>query len=240
MAETNALEDMGYSFAYQPILNARLGSVACYEALLRGANNESAQRVLAEMMGPRFHHQDANCRHDAIALAARLGLPCDLSLNLSPNALKQGFDPIANAIEAAGLHGFAPNRLVLEMTEHDMITDHRSLVQQLNAHRGSGVKFAIDDFGAGYAGLTLLAEFQPDIVKIDISLVRDIESKGPRQAIVRGVVRTCLDLGIDVVAEGVETDEEYWWFRDEGVELFQGFLFARPAFEQLPPAFFKA
>jgi len=69
-----------------------------------------------------------------------------------------------------------------------------------------------------------------------MQLVRDIAGNGPRQAIVRAVVQACVDLGIDVVAEGVESLAEYHWFRDEGVELFQGYLFARPGFECLPPA----
>ena len=97
-----------------------------------------------------------------------------------------------------------------------------------------GVQFAIDDFGAGYAGLNLLADFQPDTLKLDMSLVRDVESKGPRQAIVRGVIRTCQDLGIDIVAEGVESLGEYGWLRCEGISLYQGYLFARPAFRALP------
>jgi len=91
-------------------------------------------------------------------------------------------------------------------------------------------EFAIDDFGAGHAGLNLLAEFQPDLLKLDLRLVRNIERNGPKQAIVRGIRRTCTDLGIEIIAEGVESKDEYRWFRDEGVKLFQGYLFARPAF----------
>lgn len=105
-------------------------------------------------------------------------------------------------------------------------------------HRAVGLRTAIDDFGAGYAGLNLLAEFLPDMIKLDMSLIRDVERKGPRQAIIRGVRQTCQDLGIDIIAEGVETPSEYAWLRDEGITLFQGRLFAHPAFEQLPPASF--
>jgi EAL domain-containing protein (putative c-di-GMP-specific phosphodiesterase class I) len=101
-----------------------------------------------------------------------------------------------------------------------------------------GIKLAIDDFGAGYSGLNLLAEFQPDQVKIDMNLVRGIEKHGPRQAIVRGIAQVCVDLGIDVIAEGVETLQEFRWFEDQGIRLFQGYLFAKPAFEQFPAAFY--
>ena len=108
-----------------------------------------------------------------------------------------------------------------------------ALHERMNEWRGRGVLVAIDDFGAGYSGLNLLAEFQPDIVKLDMNLVRSIDSKGPRKAIVRGVLRTCRDLGLEVIAEGVETEEEFHWFRRQGVVLYQGYLIARPAFEAL-------
>lgn len=71
-----------------------------------------------------------------------------------------------------------------------------------------------------------------------MNLVRGIERNGPRQAILRGIARTCLDLGIDLIAEGVETVEEYAWFRAEGIELFQGFLLAKPVFDRLSTDFY--
>ena len=77
--------------------------------------------------------------------------------------------------------------------------------------------------------------FQPDQIKLDLTLVRGIESHGPRQAIVRAVGQVCGDLGIDVIAEGIESEDEYRWLATEGVRLFQGYLFARPAFESFPP-----
>lgn len=101
-----------------------------------------------------------------------------------------------------------------------------------------GLKVAIDDFGAGYSGLNMLAGFQPDQVKIDMNLVRGIERHGPRQAIVRAVAQVCGDLGIDVIAEGVETLAEYAWFAEHVIRLFQGYLFAKPGFESLPRAHF--
>ena len=136
--------------------------------------------------------------------------------------------------------GFPLNRIMLEVTETETIANYARFITWVHRGRALGVKFAIDDFGSGYAGLNLLAEFQPDAIKLDMMLVRDIASKGPRQAIVRGIIRTCEDLGIDIVAEGVETLDEYEWLRGEGIILFQGYLFARPAFRALPAAVFPA
>ena len=98
----------------------------------------------------------------------------------------------------------------------------------------------LEPFAAGlrdhrYSGLNLLSNFQPDQIKLDMSLIRGIERHGPRQAIARAIGHVCFELGIDVIAEGVETLEEYGWLAKAGVRLFQGYLFAKPAFEAFPP-----
>ena len=117
--------------------------------------------------------------------------------------------------------------------------------QMMAAARADGLEqpeavadFAIDDFGAGYSGLNLLAGFQPNFIKLDLELVTEIHHNGPRQAIVRGVMRTCLDLGIEVIAEGIEHQEDFDWLWSAGVRLFQGYLLARPEFETLPEPYY--
>lgn len=95
-------------------------------------------------------------------------------------------------------------------------------------------KTAIDDIGAGYSGLNLLAEFQPDLIKLDMELTRGIDSDPVRQAIVRAIIGVCLAMQIEIVAEGIETEAEYALLNDMGVHYMQGYWFARPAYEQLP------
>jgi EAL domain-containing protein (putative c-di-GMP-specific phosphodiesterase class I) len=141
-------------------------------------------------------------------------------------------------LAAAARHALPIDRVILEVTEGEVIADYAHLGQQLNKFRSMGLKVAIDDFGAGYSGLNMLADFQPDQIKIDMNLVRGIERHGPRQSIVRAVVQVCGDLGIDVIAEGVESLAEYAWFAEHGIRLFQGYLFAKPGFESLPRAHF--
>ena len=104
---------------------------------------------------------------------------------------------------------------------------------KIKHYRSTGLTFAIDDFGSGFAGLSLLADFQPDFIKLDRYIIRSIQSHKARQAIVKGVLQTCEDLAIQVVAEGVECSQEFAWLKDHGVILFQGTLFAEPRFEQL-------
>jgi len=96
-----------------------------------------------------------------------------------------------------------------------------------------GFQTAIDDFGAGYAGLGLLSKFQPDIVKLDMDLIRDIDTSTVKQSIVSGVLRILGDLGVTPLCEGVETVGEYDVLRALGVELMQGYLLAKPALAAL-------
>lgn len=232
------LEPPSCSFAFQPILSAREKAIVSYEALIRGPANEPAGMVLKRVdpaAEPPFH---AACLVSAIELAARLQLRTRVNINFPPSILRSAPDAVRELLAAAERWRIDPDRIVLEILESEIISDPDAFAADLNAYRHHGLVFAIDDFGGGYAGLNLLADFQPDLVKLDIHLVRGIERNGPRQAIVRGILRTCLDLGIDVLAEGVETEAEFAWLRNEGIELFQGYLFARPAFEQLPDTFF--
>ncbi len=225
-----------HSFAFQPIINVKSGIVISYEALVRGTNEESAASTLGLLSRPALYHFDEILRCDAILLAAKLELKCGLNLNLVPAALTTSKTAISSTMAMAAQCGFSENRITLELTENAVIDDYSSVIEAVNVYRARGVQIAIDDFGTGHSGLNQLAEFQPDSIKLDLSLIRGVESKGPRQAIIRGIIHTCIDLGIDVIAEGVETAGEYWWFVDEGVELFQGFLFAEPGFERLPQA----
>ncbi len=227
-----------YSYAYQPIIHVPSRSIFTYEALIRGPGNESGATVLQHVNPSDKNTFEAESCVAALELAARLGLSTRLNLNFSPSTLRSSPTAIASLLDAARRCGIRPTQIVLEILESEIIHTYKDLREALHEYRESGLTFAIDDFGAGYAGLNLLAEFQPDFVKLDMHLVRGIESNGPRQAIIRGIAQTCLDLGIDIIAEGVETEGEYAWFRGEGVELFQGFLFAMPTFLQLPTSFY--
>ncbi|MEO8315522.1 MAG: EAL domain-containing protein [Pseudomonadota bacterium] len=224
-----------FSYAFQPIVDAQAGSVFAHEALIRGPQGESASSVLADVDSSLIHAFDRDARIAAIRLAHRLGLPGLLSLNFLPQALDAVPDAIDSMLTAAADIDLSPRNLILEVTEGEIIHDPRRLADQLNRYRAQGLRLAIDDFGAGYAGLNLLADFQPDVVKLDMALVRGIDTHGPRQAISRAVIQACDDLGIEVIAEGIETEQEYRWFRRIGVRLFQGYFFGRPTFEAVPP-----
>lgn len=228
----------GFTFAFQPIVNVATGEIVSHEALVRGSQGEPAWSVLHQVGPPELPAFDERLRIEAIRLACALGSPCGLNLNLMPSCLALSPTAVSSTLDMVRDSGLSPEQITLEITENEIFHDLPKFSARMNEHRQSGVRIALDDFGAGYAGLSLLAEFQPDTIKLDMQLVRSIERLGPRQAIVRGIHRACTDLGIDIIAEGVETEAEFRWLFTEGIELFQGYLFARPALGRLPQAFF--
>jgi len=220
-----------YTFAFQPIVNTVARTVVSQEALIRGINQEPAWQILQQVAPMNRHLFDRESRLHAIHLAMRLGLKTLLNLNFLPQELQDSPRSVLSIIEAANVAHLPVERIVLEVTEGGVINDPTQFAKLINQYRSYGLKLAIDDFGKGYSGLNLLADFQPDQIKLDIKLIRNIDRDGPRQAIVRALRQICLDLGIDVIAEGVESVEEYAWLSNEGIRFFQGYLFARPAFE---------
>ena len=130
-------------------------------------------------------------------------------------------------------YGFPIDRIIFEIAESERVTDIVHMRSIVEHYKQRGFLTAIDDFGAGYAGLNLLAEVRVDIVKLDMALIRHIDADPGRRAIVRGVVQVCRELSMRVVAEGVETADEYLAVCDLGVDYVQGFYLARPAFESL-------
>ena len=230
----HCVSTVDFSFAFQPIVDTHARVVYSHEALVRGLHNESASEVLNRYSTDRMAAFDAACRTKAIEVAAGIGVQTHLNLNCLPCAVLNKATGLDSTIEAANKHSFPLDRIIVEVTEAEVIDDHVRFAKVVNEYRRVGVRLAIDDFGAGYSGLTMLSEFQPDIVKLDMRLVRDIQSHGPRQAIVRAIAQVCVDLGIDFVIEGVETMDEFAWFSDLGVNLYQGYLFAKPMFEAMP------
>jgi EAL domain-containing protein (putative c-di-GMP-specific phosphodiesterase class I) len=227
--------DFDFSMAFQPIVDIADGSVFAYEALVRGMHGESAASVLGRVTPENRFAFDQRCRVRAVELAAALGMTTRLHINFMPNAVYEASRCLRSTLDAAARTGFPIGRIVFETTEDERIGDPEHLKTIVEAYKHQGFLTAIDDFGAGYAGLNLLAEFQPDIVKLDMALIRGIDASKARRAIVGGIIGICRMLSIRVIAEGVETQAEAQTLRDLGITLMQGYLFAKPAFEALPP-----
>ncbi|MDQ1835034.1 EAL domain-containing protein [Massilia scottii] len=228
-------DELGFDFeyAYQPIVHLRQRAIYAHEALVRGPNGESAYSVLSKVNDTNRYMFDQACRVRAIRGAAELGIAELLSINFLPNAVYRPEACIRSTFNAAREYGFPIERIIFEVTESEQVMDRPHLVNIFEEYRRFGFRTAIDDFGAGYAGLNLLSEFQPDIIKIDMQLVRDIDTSPARQAIVSGIVSMCATLDIAVLAEGIETPGERDFLRDAGVDLMQGYLFCKPAFRAI-------
>jgi EAL domain-containing protein (putative c-di-GMP-specific phosphodiesterase class I) len=120
------------------------------------------------------------------------------------------------------------NHLVLEITEHDAIADYSELATSLSDFRNQGLQLAIDDFGAGYAGFKHIVELSPDIIKLDMSLVRNIDRNPTMQSVVRALVRFAEDEGLNLLAEGVENRAELNMLQSLGIRRAQGYFFHKP------------
>jgi EAL domain-containing protein (putative c-di-GMP-specific phosphodiesterase class I) len=210
--------------AYHPIVDPRAQSTYGFEALLRsdepslphpGAVLDAAERLSClDLLGRTIRDKAAG------AFDKGRGV---LFVNLHVTDL---LDPALTAPESP-LSTIA-DRVVLEITERsslDEVKDARSRVARL---REMGFRIAVDDMGAGYAGLTSFALLEPEIVKLDMSLVRDVDQNATKQKVIRSMTALCKDMGMMVVAEGVETVAERDMLIDLDCDLLQGFLFAKP------------
>lgn len=221
-----------FSMAFQPIVHAPSGEVFAYEALVRGPAGEGAATVLGAVDESNRYAFDQQCRVKAIELAAG-GAPdqARLSINFMPNAVYEPRACIRLTLATAERLGFPLDRIIFEFTEDEKM-DPAHVLNIVRAYREIGFATAIDDFGAGHAGLGLLTRFQPDIVKLDMNLIRDIDTDHARRIVVRHTLAMLADFGITAICEGVETPGELAALRDLGVDLIQGYVLARPAFER--------
>ena len=238
-AECRDPSALGFDFtmAFQPIVDLRTRQLFAYEALVRGTDGASAASVLALVNDRNRYRFDQACRIRAIELASRLGLQriegCKLSINFLPNAVYRPETCIRATLEAAEQFNFPLDRLMFEVTEVEQIDDPSHLKRIFDEYSKRGFTTAIDDFGAGYSGLNLLASFQPHIIKLDMALTRNIHSDVVRQAIVAGIIQVAVRLNIEVIAEGIESMDEREVLIGLGVRYMQGYLFAHPGFETL-------
>ena len=226
-----------FSMAFQPIVDLDADSIYAYEALVRGPGGESAGSVLSQVTDQNRYAFDQGCRVAAITLASRLGLVqtgARLSINFMPGAVYSPAACIQLTLNTAREVGFPPDRLIFEITEAEQVADRAHVRAIVDDYKKRGFKVALDDFGAGYSGLNLLADIPTDILKLDMSLIRDVHRRPAALTIIRSVVALATELGCDLIAEGIETLDELSALRDCGISLVQGYLLAKPRFEALP------
>lgn len=216
-------------FAFQPIVEPSEGKITSLEALIRSNDGGSPEKFFNALHPDQLYEIDLQTKAYAFALAEKIGIgDHKIAINLLPGSLINVPDAVDFLLENIAKHHLLPEQVVVEVTENEMISGFKQFNSAIKQLRAAGIGLAIDDFGSGYAGLSLLTKFQPDKIKIDREIVSDIHLSGPKQAIVKSIVSCCTDLEITLVAEGIEKMEEWCWLESAGIKRFQGFLFARP------------
>ncbi|NCF04400.1 diguanylate phosphodiesterase [Kosakonia sp. MH5] len=222
-------------FAFQPVVDPFARQIVSLEALLRTPEGGSPQAWFDGLAGEDIYAADLRSKKVAFALAAALRLGAQtLSVNLLPMTLVKVPNAVEFFLQEIRANGLVPEQIVVEFTESEILSHLDEFTQAVKLLKGAGIRVAIEHFGAGFAGLLLLAQFQPDRIKINRALIQDVHKSGSRQAIVQAIIRCCTALEIAVTAVGIETAEEWMWLESAGITHFQGYLFAPPSLSGIP------
>lgn len=213
--------------AYQPIISWSSKSIYAYEALVR--NEEPTLRSpqdlfeAAERLG-RLQELGRAIRDQVAAIIDEVPAPVRLFVNV--HALELNDDSLFAAEAPLSRHA---GRVVLEITERAPLERIKDVTTRIAKLREMGYGIAVDDLGAGYAGLTSFAQLEPEVVKVDMSLIRGLDRSPTKQKLVQSIITLCTDLKIRLIAEGIETEAERAALIKLGGDLCQGYLFARPS-----------
>lgn len=245
----HAIEAQQFVLHYQPVVPLAAGLGSYGEALLRwpGGGSQASpgvfipfaeQHGLIEGIGDFV--LEAACRF--VALSVEQGQPQSISINLSARQLAMSNLP-ERLVQAVSQHGIPASAIELELTESSLIQNLEAISVTLTRLRQAGFRIAIDDFGAGYSSLNYLVELPVDKVKIDQRFIWSLFNSPRNQAVVKAILSLARTIGIQTVAEGVETAEQLAFLQAHGCHYVQGYYLARPmgqqdflAFQQLGPA----
>ena len=219
---------------FQPIYDFKKGTVLAWEALSRGPRGSEFESPallfdFAEQTGQLFVLEQT-CRARAIETVGALAPGQSLFLNIHPRAVVDPTFAPGRTLELIQAYGLEPENIVFEITERHSIKDFSSFHKTLDHYRSQGFKVAVDDAGTGYSGLSTIAALQPDYIKVDMSLVRDIDKDPVRRALMETMVTLAGRIGSEIIAEGIETKGEAGALIEVGVHYGQGYFLSRPHF----------
>ena len=235
-----AVEQGNIQPAFQPIVDLRTGRLTAYEALARwtdeeiGAVSPAEFIPIAEELGI-IRKLGMSILGYSLTQAGRIGGDWRVSVNLSPLQLEE-IDLIDKIDSALSIAGVAPHRLCLEITESAIIKQPDRAIKAMENLRALGIRLAIDDFGSGYSSLSMLRKLPVHMLKIDRSFVSEITRSHTDLQLVRAIIRLGNDFGLDVTAEGIETEEQAEILTGLGCTNGQGYLFGRPEYLMSPSA----
>lgn len=220
---------------FQPICSLTDGSVFGHESLARLTNNSSANicQVFRDAVATKtIIFLDMRCRENALKKASELGFTNSsnlLFINTAPDVLTDKAHSIKMACNIVKKYGIKTEQIVIEITEERNNHNCQFIKQAIQEYKDAGFKIAIDDFGAGYSGLIMLSNIEPDFIKIDRHFITNIDKAAIKYNLVDTIVTLCHRLGIKVIAEGIEREEELKIVQSMGIEFGQGYLLRKPA-----------
>jgi len=218
-----------YTFAMQPIVEPLKNRVVSFETLIRGTEGGSPAELFSTIPEGDIYQFDLKSKLFALRLASQILRDREtVSINLLPGSLTTSPHSVSRLINFIVACDLQPHQVTIEIIENELILNMDSFHHILKDIRASGLGLAIDDFGSGYSRLTLLSRIQPDVIKLDRDVIQDIHLSGAKQAMVASLIKYSSDMGISLVAEGVEKIEEWCWLQSAGITLYQGYLFSRP------------
>ncbi|NTV11214.1 MAG: GGDEF domain-containing protein [Zoogloea sp.] len=218
---------------FQPIMGFRARHYLGYEGLIRGPQDSPVAAPLAlfskaERLGLTLELERA-CRHEVFSRFAALRLPGKLFINSSPSCLHDPQFQNGGTMKLLRELGLSPNRVVIEITENQKITDFGAMRDALAYFRGLGYSIAIDDLGEGFSNLRMWTEVHPDYLKIDRHFINGISSDALKFQLVRAIHCMAETCGASLIAEGIETAEDFLSVRDIGIAYGQGYFIERPS-----------
>lgn len=238
MSNTNALtldsiiQEQDLSIVFQPIIENKAQNILGYEALTRGPLNSEFHSPIAlfeeAAKQGRLVELELLCRELSILQFKKLRLPGKLFLNASPETLFQPSFRSGQTLKLLQQIGLSPSRVVIELTEHSPLENYELVRDALKHYKEMGFEIAMDDLGSGYSGLRMWYELRPDYVKIDRHFMCNIDSDKVKQQFVRSIKNIAEELDCQVIAEGVETADEFQFIEKIGLPFCQGYYFARP------------
>lgn len=228
----NILNKKDIKIVYQPIVSLQNGDIYGYEALMRGPEDSSLRSPLELLEIAKKENKlfelEMLSREQAILGAKKMKKNKFLFINVEPDVVNDAHYKMGNTKEILDNCELSEKNIILEVTERTAIEDYSKYIRVIENYRIQGYKVAIDDVGSGYSGLTRINLIKPDLIKIDMDLVRNINKDSFKQSLIVAMVKFATNTGVKTIAEGIETKEELEALIKLGVNYGQGYYIARP------------
>jgi EAL domain-containing protein (putative c-di-GMP-specific phosphodiesterase class I) len=219
---------------FQPIVQCDTpAQVFAYESLLRGQSADGSLVFPGRIFGVAkaadlLFNLDSAARRAAIREAAAHNIRANLFVNFTPTSIYDPANCLRTTLAAIEASGIAPERIIFEVVESEQVGDVNHLLDIFAFYRSNGFRVALDDLGSGFSSMNLLGQLQPEFVKLDMGLIRDVDKVPYKAHIASKLLEMARALEVQTIAEGVETEGEYQWLREHGADYVQGYLFAKP------------